>query len=105
MICIHKITDPADHCRCAQTIARRAVGIVLDIQHSGQCDAVIRPATTMGEEVIRLCGTRACIGLGEMVATANEASRGGTAIVGGEVWVDDGCTFCCLEGGLLVHVG
>ena len=50
MVLRHEALDPSDHGRLAQTVAGGAAGVVLYVEHAGQCDAVARPAAAMGEE-------------------------------------------------------
>ena len=42
----------------------------------------------MGEEEVGLCGTATGVGVGEVIASANEASFGGAVVVVGERGVD-----------------
>ena len=80
----------------AQAIARGAGGVVLNVQHPRQRDAVVGPPAAVGEEEIRLGCAAAGVGVGEVVAAADEAGGGGAGVVGGEARVDVGCAFCCL---------
>ena len=73
MIGADKALNPGNHCRCAQTIAGSAVGIVLNVQHPWQGDAVARPSSAMGKEVSGLGGAGACVGMRKMVSAADEA--------------------------------
>ena len=84
LIRIHKIFDPAHHRRGAQSIASGARRIVFDIQHPWQGDAVIRPSAAMGEEVVRLRSTTAFVGMGKVIAAADETGGGCAAVVSRE---------------------
>ena len=98
MIRVHEILDPGDHGGRAEAVARRAVRVVLDVEHAGQGDAVTGPAAAVGEEVVGLRGAAAGVRVGEVVAAADETGGGGAVVVGGEGGVDVVGAFCCLGG-------
>lgn len=77
----HKVGDPADHGGCREPVTGGARWIVFDIEHAGEGDAVFRPATAMSKKVIGLGGTGGRGRASKVVATADEASFGGTSIV------------------------
>lgn len=49
MIRVHKGLDPAHHRGGGEPVAGCAVGVVLDVQHAGEGDAVSGPAAAVGE--------------------------------------------------------
>lgn len=81
---VDEVLDPSDHCRLGQAITCRARGIIFDIQHSWQGNAVSGPTATVGEEVVRLRGAGAGIRVGEMISTADQACGGCATVVRGE---------------------
>ena len=71
MVLRHEALDPGNHGRLAQTIAGGAAGVVLYVEHAGQCDAVARPAAAMGEEECRLCTPGAGVRVSEVVTASD----------------------------------
>lgn len=88
MVGVNKVGDPAYHVAGRETVAFVAAGCVFDIQHTGQRDAVVGPATAVFEEVVGLVGARAAVRVSKVVATADEACFGGAVVVVGEARVD-----------------
>lgn len=80
--------NPGDHGRLAEAVANRARRVVFDVEHAGEGDAVFGPATAVGEEVVGLGRAGAAIGVGEVVAAADEFGGGGAGVVAGEAGVD-----------------
>jgi len=48
---IDKISNPSDHGRRREAVAGITAGIVLNIEHTGQGDAITGPSTTMCQEI------------------------------------------------------
>ena len=96
MIGVNEARDPSDHGRLAEAIARGARGVVLDVEHAGERDAVTGPAAAVREEEVGLRRAGAEIGVGEVVAAADETGAGGAGVVGGEGGILVGCSFCSL---------
>jgi len=71
MIRIAEIADPADHRRGAEPVARRAAGVVFDVEQARERAAVRGPAAAVREEVVCLRGARAAGRLREMVPAAD----------------------------------
>ena len=71
MILRDETLDPSDHGRLAQAVAGGAVGVVLYVEHAGQCDAVARPAAAMGKEECRLCTARAGVRVSKVVTASD----------------------------------
>ena len=88
MVLAHEVLDPAHHRTSAQPITRRPAGVVLDIEHAREGDAIAGPVPAVLDEVLRLCGARRVIGVGEVVGPADEVRGGGAVVVGGEGGVD-----------------
>lgn len=78
---VAEVLDPGDGG------AGREHAVALEVEHAGEGDAVTGPAAAVGEEVVRLRGTRARVQVGEVVAAADQASIGGTAVMGAETGV------------------
>jgi hypothetical protein len=97
---VGEVLDPGDHGRVAQTVALIAsLGwVVLDIKRTGKGLPVFGPSTAVGEEVLGLSGTRAGVGVGKVVTTTDEASRGGTSVMFGECGINVGVSFSSLNG-------
>lgn len=77
--------DPGNHGAGAEAIALGLAGGSLEINHAGEGDAIVGPATTVGEEVIALSGSRG-VRVGEVITTTNElvvSSTGVLAVEGG----------------------
>lgn len=58
-----------------------------DVKGTREGSAITGPTATVGGEVVGLRSTGGLIGETEVVATTDEASLGGTSVLGGEVWV------------------
>ena len=71
MILVDEAMDPCYHGRSAQTVACCAVGVVFNIQHPGEGDAIATPAAAVGEEEVRLGGAGGFVGVREVVAAAD----------------------------------
>lgn len=72
LIRIDKVLDPGNHLCGVHTVAFVVVvRVVFDIEHPGQCNAVLRPTATVLEEPLCLRCTRGGVGKREMVASAN----------------------------------
>lgn len=80
VVSVDETLNPADHCGRRQTIACGARGVVFNVQHPREGDAVPGPTAAMSKEVVGLCGARAAIRMGEMVPATDQA-RGGCAAV------------------------
>lgn len=87
---VDEVLDPRDHLRVGQAVAGVARRVVLEVEHAGQGDAVVGPAAAVGEEVLGLVGARGAVRVGEVVAAADEAGRGGAGVVLREGGVDVG---------------
>lgn len=59
MVRLDKVRDPADHAAGRETVACSTAGVVLEINHARERDAILGPAAAVGEEVIRLGGAGA----------------------------------------------
>lgn len=81
MIRGHKVGNPADHGGCREPVTGGTRGIVLDIKHAREGYAVFGPTTAMGKKIVGLRGSRGRRWASKVIATANEASFGGTSIV------------------------
>lgn len=84
MVGVDEVIDPGHHRRGRQAEAGRAGGVVLDVEHAGEGDAVPGPAAAVGEEVGCLRGAGGGAGVREVVAAADEAGIGGAGVLGGE---------------------
>ena len=91
--------DPGHHRRGRQAVAGCARRVVLDVQHAGERDAVLGPAAAVREEVRRLRGAGARVGVCEVVAAADEACFGGAGVLRGEGGGDVAGAFGGLGGG------
>lgn len=85
---VDEILDPGDHGGLGEAVTGRARGVVFDVQHAGEGDAVARPATPVGEEVVGLRRAGAGVGVREVVAPADQAGGRGPAVVGGKAGVN-----------------
>ena len=56
MILIHERSNPINHVRLAEAVARGPLGPVLDVEHARQRDAITRPVPAVLDEVVGLCG-------------------------------------------------
>jgi hypothetical protein len=70
--------------------ARREHAGALEVQHTGQGDAIAGPAAAVGEEVLRLCGTGAGVQVCKVIATTDETGVCGAGVVAAEGRVDVG---------------
>ena len=77
----HEIRDPGHHGRGREAVAGRARGVVLDVEHARQGDAVAGPAAAVGEEEVGLRGAGARVRVGEVVPAADEAGGRGAVVV------------------------
>lgn len=99
MVRLDEVRDPADHAAGRETVAGGPAGVVLEINHAGERDAIFGPAAAVGEEVIRLRGAGAGSGVGEVVAAADEAGLGGACVMGAEAGIGVCGAFSGLGGG------
>ena len=83
-----EVLHPRHHGRLAQPVARRPAGVVLDVQHARQRDAVAAPAAPVLDEVRGLRGAGAGVRVREVVAAADEAGVGRARVVAAEAGVD-----------------
>lgn len=90
LVGLAKVFDPGDHSRGTQAVAGRSGGVVLNIKHPRQGDAIVGPTSAVGQEEIGLGGSRAGVGMGKVVATANKPCRSGTGVMAREAAVDVG---------------
>lgn len=97
VIGVDEILDPGDHGGFGETVAGRARGVVFDVEHTGEGDAVARPAAAVREEEVCLRRAGAGVRVGEVVAPADQSRRCGSVIVGGEAGVDVAGAFGCLR--------
>ena len=81
LIRIDEVFDPGNHVFGAFVVAGGTVWVVFDIEHTGQCDAVLGPAATVLEEEFRLLRARGGVGKREMVASANQTGVGSALIM------------------------
>ena len=81
MVGVDEVFDPGYHGGMAEAVTGRARGVVFDVEHARQGDAVLGPAAAMGEEVVGLGSAGAGVGVGEMVAAADESGFGGAGVV------------------------
>ena len=77
----HEILDPADHGGLTQAVARRAGGVVFDIEHAGKGDAIAGPAPAVRQEKGRLRTAAAGVGVGEVVSPTDQARISGARVV------------------------
>lgn len=68
----------------AEPIAGCAGRVVFNVQHAGQGQAIIGPTTTVGDEVLGLCGTSAAVGMGEVITTTDQTGASGTLVLARE---------------------
>ena len=61
--------------------------LTFDVEGTWEGDAIVAPASTVGDKMVGLSSTRGFIGKGKVVTTANEAGVGGASILGGEARV------------------
>ena len=97
MILGDEALDPSDHGRLAETVTGGAVGVVLDVEHARQRDAVAGPAAAVREEKCRLRASGAFVRVREMVSAADKAGARSSAIMAGEVGVLVRGPFCGLS--------
>lgn len=95
---VDEVVDPGYHCRGGETVTGCAGGVVLDVEHTGEGDTILGPAATVGEEVVGLGGSSGGAGVGEMVASTDEAGLGSAGVLGGERGGDEGGAFGGLGG-------
>lgn len=81
-----------------EAVAGGAVGVVLDIEHAGEGDAIARPATAVLKKEVGLDGAGRDIRAGKVVTTADEASVGGTDVMVAKGRVDEASTLGSLCG-------
>lgn len=98
MVGVDEVLDPGHHRRSGEAEAGCAGGVVLDVEHAGEGDAVLGPAAAVGDEVGCLRGAGGGAGVGKVVATADEASLGGAGVLGGESGGDVASAFGGLGG-------
>lgn len=77
--------DPGNHFGLAKPVAGRTVGVVLDVEHARERDAILGPAAAMGEEKCRLCAASARVRVGEMVTASDQTGACCSAVMAGEV--------------------
>lgn len=70
---VDEVLDPRHHGGRAEVEARGAGGVVLDVEHAGEGDAVVGPAAAVRDEVGRLGAAGAGVRVREVVAAAEEA--------------------------------
>lgn len=104
MVGVDEVVDPGHHRRGGEAVAGCSGGVVLDIEHTGEGDTILGPPAAVGEEVVGLRGASGGAGVGKVVTTADEASVGGTNVLGGESGGDEGSAFGGL-GGLVSYCG
>lgn len=81
LVGLDKVGDPVDHGTGRETVAGSAAGVVLNVEHTGEGDAVTAPATTVLEEVVGLSSARRRGGLGKVVTTTDQAGVGGIGVL------------------------
>lgn len=94
---VDEILDPGYHGGFGEAVAGRARGVVFDVEHAGQGDAVAGPAAAVRDEVVGLRRAGAGVGVGEVVASADEACGCSAVVVGAEAGVDVAGAFGCLR--------
>lgn len=72
--------DPGNHGAGAEAVALGLAGGSLEINHTGEGDTIVGPATTVGKEVIALSGGRA-VRVGEVITTTDELVVGSTGVL------------------------
>lgn len=70
--------------------------LVLEVEHPGQRDTVVRPTAAVLDEELCLGFGRVHTGMREVVASPDEAGLGRSCIVRRECFVGVGRTFSCL---------
>ena len=93
VVLVHETADPVNHGGFRKTVASGAARVVFNVEHSWKSPAITGPTSTMGEEEVCLCGTRARGRTGEVVATTDEACLCCACVVLGEHRIDVGGTF------------
>lgn len=68
MVLVDKVVDPSDHLGMAEPVACRSVGVVLDVQHSGQRPVVVAPPAAVLQEVFGLCAAGGLVRAGKVVS-------------------------------------
>jgi hypothetical protein len=96
MVLVDKIVDPSDHLGMAQAITCRSVGVVLDIQHPGQCAVIVAPSAAVLQEEFGLRAARGLVRAGKMVSATEKAGLGGASVVRVEDGVFVGRAFSSL---------
>lgn len=104
MVGVDEVLDPGHHRRGGEAKAGRAGGVVLDVEHAGEGDAVLGPAAAVGDEVGCLGGAGGGVRVREVVATADEAGVGGAGVLGGERGGGVAGALGGLGGGLVIVV-
>lgn len=93
LVGLTEVLDPGDHVGLTDPVAFVARWIVFNVQHTGQGLAVVRPTSTMSEEVRGLGGTRATVRVGKVVTTSNQIGLARTFVVTRESLVGVGGAF------------
>lgn len=75
--------DPGNHGAGAEAVALGLARVTLQINHTGEGDAIAGPATTVGEEVVALSRSRA-VRVSEVVTTTDELVVGSANVLGVE---------------------
>lgn len=84
MVGVNEVLDPGHHRRGGEAETGCAGGVVLDVEHAGEGDAILGPAAAVGEEIGCLRGAGGGTGVGKVVAAADKARVGGAGVLGGE---------------------
>lgn len=99
MVGVDEVLDPGDHCRGGEAVAGCAGGVVLDIEHAGEGDAILGPTAAVGEEVVGLRSTGRRVRVRKVVTTADETSLGGAGVLRRERGGDEAGAFSSLGAG------
>lgn len=81
MIRADEILDPRHHGRSAEPVTGGAIGVVLDVEHAGEGDAVVAPTAAVLEEEVGLRAAGAVVWMREVVAASDEVGSGSAFIV------------------------
>lgn len=73
MVSGDEIVDPTNHSTSAQSVTAITTGRILKIKHTGQSNAVRRPASSILKEIVGLSRTGRRSRLCKVVSTSNEA--------------------------------
>jgi hypothetical protein len=97
--------DPGHHRALAELVALGTVGVVFDVEGSGQRPAVCAPAAAVGDEIAGLRRAAGIVGQREVVGATDKPGLVRPVVLGSEVGIDEPEALGRLDIGKLRPVG